>query len=58
MPGIVVCTKVMLFGKFWLKQAQISEPHLRESVKKSKINCINGKKGVTSRTEYTGAIWI
>ena len=26
--------------------------------KKSKINCINGKKGVTSRTEYTGAIWI
>ena len=34
MPGIVVCTKVMLFGKFWLKQAQISEPHLRQSVKK------------------------
>ena len=36
MPRIVVYTKVMLFGKFWLKQAQISEPHLRQSVKKVK----------------------
>ena len=36
MPEIVVCTKVMLFGKFWLKHAQISEPHLRQSVKKVK----------------------
>ena len=36
MPRIVVYTKVMLFGKFWLKQAQKSEPHLRQSVKKVK----------------------
>ena len=36
MPGIVGCTKVMLFGKFRLKQAQISESHLRQTVKKVK----------------------
>ena len=36
MPGIVGCTKVMLFGKFRLELSQIREPHLRQTVKKVK----------------------